>query len=259
MAQLSTIRTNVGNNLPSNYFSSFLDDDQKDIYINDVQRWVCSGSLYMPDGKHIIHNFTWLKREVTASTVDQQRRYALPNNSNGGDYFRSEITLDLIDANSYRKELVRRLKRDIEHDPDYRDTTAKGTPKCYCVDDWDIWLYPLPDHTQNSNTAWTMNFEYYCYMDDLSGDTDTNQITNRWPEVLEYGATELCFRYGKDPEQAAYWEAKKIDKFLEMIKVDQQHEFSSLEEEMQPLAGFGMGEGGPGCPDFYYTQDTPYT
>ena len=31
------------------------------------------------------------------------------------------------------------------------------------------------------------------------------------------------------------------------------------EEEMQPSAGCGLGEGGPGQPDFYYEQNTPYT
>lgn len=259
MAQLSEIRTNVGNNLPDNYFTTFLDNDQKDAYINDTQKWVCSGTILLPTGNLLIHDFSWLKRECTASTVDEQRRYALPDNTNGGDYFRSEITLDLIDVNSYRKELQKRLKRDIEHDPAYRDTTSKGTPDCYCIDDWDIWLYPLPDHASNSNTAWTINFEYYCYLDDLSGDTATNQITNRWPRVLEYGATELCFAYGKDPEQEAYWKAKKIEIFLEMIKVDQQHQFSGLEEGIQPDASCGLGVGLPAGGDSYYYDDKIYT
>ena len=257
MSTLSEIREVVQSNWPSGYHSSFLTDDQTDIYINQAQKWACRGTIIMPDFKIINYNFSWLKTEVTASTVNEQRRYALPAGDSDPLKFKSEISCELINCNNKRIPLQRRFKRDIENDSSYRDTTAKGTPKCYAVDDFDLWLYPLPDHSNNSNSAWTINLEYYGYLEDMSDDDDTNTLTNDYNELLEYGATEMGFRYGRDTEEAEYWRALKEKYFMEMILADQQLEFTGIEEGMQPLGGTGLGDGEPGT-SFYYENETPY-
>jgi hypothetical protein len=212
----------------------------------------------MPRGQVLSHNFTWLKREVEASTVDEQRRYALPDGGGTPLRFKAEISCEMKDVNNYAQQLTHKLKRDIENDPTYKDTTDAGTPKVYCIDDFDLWLYPLPDHSMNSDTAWTLNLEYYGYLASLSGDTDSNYLTDNFPEVLEYGATELGYRHGLDSQQADFWSDKKVDLLIGMIKEDQQVEFAGLESGMQPRAGFGLGEGKPAMTDGFYRQRTHY-
>jgi hypothetical protein len=204
------------------------------------------------------YNFSWMKRECTADTVDSQRRYALPDGTGTIWDFKSEISCELVDSNSKRRPLTRKFKEDIENDPTYNDTTDTGRPNTYCIDQDSLWLYPLPNHAENSGSAWTVNLEYYGYLIDLSGDTDTNTITDDYPLLLEYGATELGYRYGQDVEQAEYYKGLKNEIFLEMIKADQQLELSGIEVGMQPRAGCGLGEANPGTAN-YYTNKTHYS
>ena len=259
MSSLNEIRTVVQANWPTNYHSTVLTDAKTDEYINTVQRWICRGTLIVPSVVNILnYNFSWLKAEVTASTVDSQRRYALPDGTGTPLKFKSEISCELVDANDKRRELTRRFKRDIENDPTYNDTTDTGRPKDYSIDDFDIWLYPMPDHSLNSAAAWTINLEYYGYLANMSNDSDDNTLAKDYPLVLEYGATELGFRYGQDKEQADYYKALKIELFLEMVKADQMLEYAGIEVGLQPRAGSGLGECDPGVSGNYY-NDTSYS
>lgn len=258
MSQLSDIRTAVQNNWPSNYHTTFLTSSKVDSYINSVVKWVCKGTLITPDFKIINHSFKWQKRETTASTVDSQQRYLLPAASSTIWRYKEEISCELINNDNYRVPLRRRLKREIERDTQFNKTTDTGTPTDYCVDHGYIWLYPLPDHSLNSSTAWTINLEYYGYAPTLSNDTDTNELTNFHDELLEYGATELGFRYGQDYEQADYYKKLKIEAFIDILREDQASVLSNLESGIQPVAGSNLSEGGPGYSDVYY-NDTPYS
>lgn len=260
MSQLSEIRTAVQANWPDNYHSSFLTDIKTDEYINTTQRWVCRGTLIIPQILPILnYSFSWMKAEVTGSTVQAQRRYGLPDGSLTLLKFKAEISLELIDQGSMRKPLTRRYKQDIENISTYRDTLDKGTPRDYSIQDFDIWLYPLPDHARNASTAWTMNLEYYGYLADLSGNTDSNTLSADYPLILEYGATELGFLYGQDDNKAARYKALKQELMLEMIKADQVLDLST-ETGLEPVAGAGLGEGAPGDARNrgYYYNDTPY-
>jgi len=244
---LSTLRTRIRNNWPSGFFTDNLTDPQLDTWINDTQRWVCRGTIYVPDEygrqKLICHNFSWQKEESSASTVDRQRRYALPDGTGDVMKFKTEITFEIVKYDGYRRPLTRRLKVDIENDLRFADVEGYGIPECYCLDDGDIWLYKLPDHTYNNNEAFTLNFEYYGFLPELSGDDDHNVLTDDFPEVLEYGATADGFRFARNFEEAEYWEAKKRDMFIQMLKADQHQEFAALEEGFCPAAGQGLGEG----------------
>ena len=244
---LSTLRTRIRNNWPSGFFTTNLTNTQLDTWINDTQRWVCQGVIYVPDEigrqKRVCHNFTWQKEESQASTVNRQRRYSLPDGSGTVWKFKTEISLEIVKYDRYRQPLTKRLKNDIENDSRFADTTGYGIPECYCLDDGDIWLFKLPDHSYNNNEAFTLNLEYYGYLPDLSGDDDHNVISDECPEVLEYGCTEAGFRFARNFEEAEYWAAKKQQKFIEMLTVDQHEEFATLEEGMRPAAGQGLGEG----------------
>jgi hypothetical protein len=257
MSQLSEVRTAVQGNWPTNYHSSFLTNAKADEYINSVVRWVCRGTIITADFKIINHSFKWQKKETTTSTVDAQQRYELPAASSTIWRYKREISCELVNSDNYRVYLTRKLKRDIEIDPTHQKTTDDGIPHDYCVDHGYIWLYPIPDHDLNSGSAWTINLEYYGYPPALSGDTDTNELTNFHPEILEYGATELGFRYGQDYEQAEYYKNLKIEKFVEMLREDQAEVLANLDMGIQPIAGSCLSDGGPGYSNTY-NNPTPY-
>lgn len=230
MSQLSEIRTDVQSNWPSGFHSSDLDSNKIDEFINKIQREVCR-----------VHNFTWMEKEIEADTVDEQRRYAVPDGTGTTWKYKDEISCELMDYNNYRKPLQKLFKKSIEENRLFKDTTAKGTPTHYCVRAGYIELWKLPDHAANNDTAFTINFEFYGYLADLSDDTDTNEITNQYPLVLEYGATALGFRFGLDIEMAEYYESKAAGILVEMIKEDNSRKFSSIEEGMRPARGQSIG------------------
>lgn len=238
MSTLSDIRTNVQANWPTNYHSSDLDDTKTDQFINDILRRIQRA-----------HNFTWMKQEVQQDTVDEQRKYALPTASDASwtevesgtvNKFKDEISFELINAENARVEMRKRLKPEIEGDPKFSDLDDTGTPSDYCLQQSYIWLYHKPGHGVNSDSAWTMNLEQYGYLPDLSGDSATNTVSADYPEVLEYGATALGYRFGMDIEMAEYYEAKMKQIFDEMLQADTTKEFATIEGGMEPETGSGV-------------------
>jgi len=219
---LSDIRTRVEENLDRDD----LTDTQLNRWINDAQRFICRA-----------HNFSFMETECTSSTVDGQRSYALP------DDFKSEINCELIDSDDYRVPLTKAHKQDIENKWRYRDTDDPGEPRHYAIQDGQIHLYPEPGHSDNDDTAWTINFEYYGYLDDLSGDSDTNDLIDNHPEVVELIATAYGFRYDHDHEKYRVWLNDGVGMLQAMIQADNTQKFGSLEEGMAPAPGSSMGAG----------------
>ena len=241
MSQLSEIRSDVQDNWPTNYHSTVLTNSKTDEFINLAQRWVCRK-----------HNFTFMEQTIYRNTVDEQRQYSLPDadDSNWTEIysgtvrkFKSEMEngVELRDANSYRRGLTKIFKSDIKRRRRFLDTTDKGRPSHYCMSQDYIELYDLPDHSYNSDTAWQIYMEFYGYLGDLSGDTDENEITEQYPEVLEYYATALGYGYGEDSEREAYWKEKARAVLADMIREDDQRKLGSIEEGMQPAAGQSLG------------------
>ena len=238
---LSDIRSDVQANWPDNYHSSDLDNDKTDEFINLAQKWVCR-----------LHNFTWMGMEVYRSTVDDQRRYALPT---AGDTdwtdvaagtvrkFKAEMEngAELIDADSYRKPLTKWYKSDLKDSRKFRDTAAAGRPTHYCIEEENIELWKLPDHSFNSDTAWSLYLEYYGYLADLSATNTSNALTTQWPEVLEYYATALGFRFGLDYEEADKWEARAKEILAQMISEDNNKKLATIEDGMAPEFGQSLG------------------
>jgi len=242
MSTLSEIRSNVQANWPTNYHSGSLNDDKTDEFINRILLRIQRA-----------YNFTWMKHEVERDTVDEQRKYAVPA---AGDTdwtevesgtvwrFKSEADegpLELINAENGRVELRKRTKRQIEMDSEFSDLDTIGTPSDYCIDQGYIWLYHKPDHSANSDSAWTMNLEQYGFLPDLSGDSATNTVTNDYPEVLECGATALGFRFGMDIEMEQYFEGKMKEIFDEMVNADVTKELATIESGMEPQKGSTIG------------------
>lgn len=244
--ELSVLRTKIQSNWPTNYHGADLTAAKVNTYINDSQRWVCKGSLILPN-MLLNHNFSFLKQEVTRSTSNQVQTYSLPvaGDSNWAIVpangtvrrFKADSTCELINASDYRLPLIKQLKRNMEEKKEFRNTLGYGIPSYYCINGDYLWLYKIPDHGYNSDEAFTINFEFFGYLADLSADDDNNVLTDNHPDVLEFMATALGFRFGFDVEKAEYFEGKAKEKLAEMIGVDQDRVLSGIEEGMCPDEG----------------------
>lgn len=235
MSTLLEIRTKIQANWPTGYHSSDITDAIVNGWINQAQRELCRR-----------HAFAFMEIEATQSTADATRKYAVPAVSDGNwtdansgttRRFRSEISCELLDRNSERIELTKLFKNDIEKKSRYSDTTDGGTPESYCIQNGYLELWPLPDHTNNGGSAWTINLEYYGYLPDLSGDSSTNFISIEYPEYLEYMATAFGFYFGMDKEQGDYWKERAEQVYQEMVYQDNEKALGNIERGIEPESG----------------------
>ncbi len=215
---LSDIITRASNNLDRDDIT----DAQLTTWINDSQRRICRA-----------HNFSFMESEADTTLVVDQRNYALPDASGSDLRFKVEISLEIISAGSDRLRLKRIYKQDAEKNDYYVSTTETATPNRFAIQKGQIYLYPMPD------TALTMNLEYYGFLDDLVDDTDTNDLVDDYPEVLEALTTSVGYRYIFEEERANYWEEKAQSMVQEMIQEDNSNKYGSLEDGMEPEDGAG--------------------
>lgn len=218
---LSNIRTRVYQNINrtdvANVASGLIDT-----WINDAQRRICRS-----------YNFTFMESEANTTLVIGQRNYALPTGSGTDLRFKTEISLELVDSDNHRIGLKRIFKQDAEYRTEFYDTIETGKPRNYSIQKGQIYLYDAPDK------AYTMNIEYYGFLDDLSTDTDTNDLVANYPESLEAFATALGFRYVFEEERANFWESKGTDLIAEMVRENDDMKYGNMEEGMFPEDGAG--------------------
>ena len=218
---LSDIRTRIADNINR--------DDVPDTagglidrWANDSQRRVCRA-----------HPFSFMETEADTTLVASQRNYALPTGSGSDLRFRNEISLEIIDSNSQRIRLKRIFKQDAEKRTEFISTTQATTPRKYSIQKGQIYLYPMP------SVALTMNLEYYGFLNDLTEDTDTNDLFDDYPDVVEALGTSFGLRWAKEEERADYWESKANALVQEMVKEDNNNKYGNIEEGMEPEAGAG--------------------
>ncbi len=237
---LSAIRSDIGINLPTNYHSTILDDDKKDEFINHFMRRVCRA-----------HNFEWMKQELTRNTADGTQKYLLPTAGDAnwselesGTVLRHKEPFDawLLNSASFILLLTKRFKKSITNDSKFQDATAGGVPTEWAVDQDYFWIFKIPEHASNDATAFVMHYVFYGFLADMSADGDTNWLVANIPELLEYGATALCYRLGLDYEQEALWESKAAALLAEIIKNDIEKKTSAMEEGMKPGSGQSLGD-----------------
>ncbi|MHC4345347.1 MAG: phage adaptor protein [Planctomycetota bacterium] len=239
--QFSELQTAVNDNLDAND-STFtnLTAAMTKRWINRAVRWACQGQVIAAGGL-ISHNFSFLINEVQASTIDEQRKYDLPDGTTATIWeFRKDKNVELVNASSYRATLTKLHKTDIEDDPDFAYLLDKGKPTHFCIEQSKLWLFPLPDHSSNDDQAWTVNMEYYGYLPELSADSDANVFTLKSPELIEWKATALGMEWAKDA-QVSYFENKAKEKLIEMITNDQAIDLGGIERGMQPADGAQLG------------------
>jgi len=224
---LSSIRTRVVKNVDRDDIPD-ANGGLVDQWINDAQRSIARA-----------YNFAFLESEATASTVDGQQNYQLPTSDGAELRWKSEISCELINKSSYRVTLSRIFKQDAEQRVRFQNTADSGTPTHYAIQKGQIYLFPKPDHSANGGSAWTINLEYYGYLDDLDSDTDTNDLVANYPEILEAFATASAFDYVYEEEKASYWKNKAAGLIQDMVAEDISNQYGTIEEGMQPGDGAG--------------------
>jgi hypothetical protein len=240
---IAQLRTAVQNNWPSGLATDLgitvVNGGILDGWLNDMQRRTCR-----------TFNFSWMKQQVYRSTTTLTDKYALPTaeDSNWTDVdaatvkrFKNEVSCWLKNYNDYRKQLLRRFKTSIEEDGYFDNTVGYGIPTCYYVDADYLKLFKLPDHSYNNDEAFVIYLLFYGYLADLSDSNISNIITANFPELLEYGATAMGFRFANDIEMSDYWMAQAKEIFTEMVQADQIAEHAGVEEGMQPAFGQALG------------------
>jgi len=193
-----------------------------------------------------------MKQEVTRDTADQTQTYSLPT---AGDSnwtrvsgpsavlrFKRDFSLELINSQSYRVPLFKLHKQLLEDKKILAKESGEGIPQYYDVDQDRIWLYKIPDHSFNADTAWTMNFEFFGYLADLATG-DSNELTDNHNLLLEYGATARGFAFGKDWGEADRWKQMAQDIFAAMVDEDLDLQLSGQEEGFFPSAADSIGGG----------------
>lgn len=152
-----------------------------DNFVNERQRLIQSAKSW------------WFQRAVqTFNTVATQRDYALP--ADYKDDFWLYITIDDI----YRP--IRMVSmNDILR---FYTNVDKGRPEHYVITEPNISFYPIPDK------VYAVTNLYYKFLSDLSADSDTNVLTQQWPELLISGALSEAFTLLGDIAAATVWETK---------------------------------------------------
>ena len=220
---LSDIRTNIVDEVNR---SDVVDANGGDVdrWINNAQRQICRS-----------YNFTFLETETTTPTVADQKSYSLPDGTGTTLRFKSEISLELIEPVSLdRKPLKKTTKQDAER---VFRTNKSGRPIQYAIQQKAIFFYPTP--TDNSGNNWTVNIEYYGFLDDLAADGDTNDLVDDYPEALEYLAISFALRWAKEEERAEFWENKFKQYLAGMIKEADNDRYGTQELGMRPEPGAG--------------------
>jgi hypothetical protein len=220
---LSDIRTRIANNVNRNDIPDSA-GGLIDRWINDSQRQICRS-----------YNFSFMETETTTTTVEDQTSYSLPDGTGTTLRFKSEISLELIEPVSLdRKPLKKTTKQDAER---VFRTNKSGRPKQYAIQQKAIFFYPTP--TSNSSNNWTVNIEYYGYLADLSADTDTNDLVDDFPEVLEYLGTAMALRYVMEEERAEFWESKFKQYLSGMVQESDNDRYGTQELGARPEPGAG--------------------
>lgn len=246
---LSTIVTQARSNFPSGFHADDLTTTVLTRYANDLQRELCRA-----------YNFAFMKQEVTRSTANETQKYTLPV-AGGSAWtrvlerhdavlrFKRDISLELINSQGYRLNpsgvgIIKLHKQILEDKKVLAKETGTGIPRYYDVDQGRLWLYKIPKHSLNADTAWTMNLEFFGYLADLASGGN-NVLTNEHPLVLEYGITAKGYAWAKDWPAFEKYVGLARDVFAAMVDEDKDLQLSGIEEGFFPDPAQSIGGGDP--------------
>jgi hypothetical protein len=152
-------------------------------WINNRQSFVCSD-----------RNWYFLKASTTQALTEvaTSTSYDLPSD------YKDDAIFYLIKSGETKPSVLRIID---EKSALLRYSTDDiGTPRWIVMKDTQYTPYPA------ANGAYTLYLEYYKWLTDLKDDGDTNEITNRKPDLLIAGGTAEGFSYLQEYNDANQWE-----------------------------------------------------
>ena len=191
----------------------------KDIVRDIIGRDVLQGHVLnfaLDSGRREIEktaNFYWMRSSKTWSCVVDQGDYSITTStSNGLNLPNFKDVLALFSSIPSSNQWQEVLSGEIFLLEKAYQTDAEGQPRYYVVDNTTLKLYPPdPDQTYDMK-LW--HFEWTSNVDD---NTESDELTNRFPEALIYAACIWGFtQVRKDEGRAQYYrdllrmEIKKI-------------------------------------------------
>lgn len=169
--------------------------------INSVKLWVNNRQLDVCKA----HNFYFMQdTNPDVFTVDGDQSYLLTDFSSN---YKEIVSLVLIDGTK-KTRLTKWGEGEV--DSKYSKTDTKGKPTYYWTWENEVWLYPIPD------AVYTLQMKSYNLLSDLSADTDENEITKRFPDVLVSGACAEGARWLQ--EDTSEWEQKFQNGLADMVR-----------------------------------------
>lgn len=151
-------------------------------WINNRQTGICQ-----------IANFYFMETSWEAPTSADKRDYALPSG------YKDELHIILISGTN-RHPLTK--WRDITPGKSMAQTKLTQRPTHYWIWAGGYWLEPIP------NATYTLELKCFCYLAALVNDSDTNELTIRFSDLLIDGATADGFLSVGEKKLAATWELK---------------------------------------------------
>ncbi len=153
-------------------------DDYVIEYVNNAQKKVLNKS-----------NF-WFMHTTTTITFNQgDTQQPTPSD------FKDEDIVSIFKDNQW-SELDYVSWEDVRKD---MQTLTQGQPQQWLIEQNNLILWPIPDQT------YTVQFDYWRFLDDLAIDGDTNLMLTNYPEILESWATAKAFMKLREFEDAKEW------------------------------------------------------
>jgi len=135
-------------------------------------------------------------------------------------------------ADNTRIPLRRMTFREAEAVIEYVDADREGKPEAYFIFGSTPTLYLLPPKPDAS--TYSLLIKYSNVLSAYTSGTDTDMLTQRYPEVLEAGATALGYRYFGDTEQYRLWWQDYLMMRAEMLLKEKARQFSGAKLAVRP-------------------------
>lgn len=182
-------------------------DDDYSAYLNDAQREICR-----------LYSFNWMRTSTSVTILAGTSSIALPTNF-------KELTTDVspvheVDDSSgsevytpvavWTPEKVKRWQR---------STVLSGSVPAVYVDQTTS-PQSLSIGTITATASREFQVSYFKFLDDLDSDSDTNKLTDDYPQMLLHKAKALAFGDINDEAMVEFHEGLFTVKFLQAKKHD---------------------------------------
>lgn len=163
-------------------------------------------------------NFYWMRSSKTWAVVASQQSYSITTATDNGLNLPNFKTIHaLFSSTATASQWTEVLPGDVEAlEGDYL-VTAAGQPANYVVDNTTLILYPPAPAL-----AYSMKLWHYEWTSNPTVNTDTDELTDRWPEALIYaGCVWGLIAVRKDETTAQYYDALLRQEVRKIISVEQ--------------------------------------